>query len=155
MQAQEEASQYRAHIEKREAEVQKQLNGFKLMEDHISQEKLRLAKEKKEVENLKNSSLCSNCRSPVHGNNVPHQNGYSSPQLPTSRLPPVSVAHLSASANHLSTSPLDHIAFSIANDRAVRMLKIQAIKDKEFLQEESMYLEGLRHMPYHSTASKS
>ncbi|BFZ02757.1 hypothetical protein BsWGS_05795 [Bradybaena similaris] len=153
-QAQEEAAQYRAHLEKKEVELQKQINGFKLMEDHISQEKLRLAKEKKEIENLKNSALCANCRSPLHGNNVPLQNGYNSPQLSSTVLQSVPAVPVHSSIQQY-TSPLDRIAISIANDRAVRMLKIQAIKDKEFLQEENMYLEGLRHTPYYSTGSKS
>lgn len=36
-QALEEAMQYRAQIERKEAEVQKQLNGFKQIEEHISE----------------------------------------------------------------------------------------------------------------------
>ncbi|CAG5132036.1 unnamed protein product [Candidula unifasciata] len=161
-QALEEAAQYRAHLEKKELELQKQLNGFKSMEDHIAQEKLRLAKEKKEIENLKNSALCTNCRSPLHGNSVPPQNGkhffqflYNNPQLSSTVLQSVPAIYGHSTVPQQYTSPLDRIAISIANDRAVRMLKIQAIKDKEFLQEENMYLEGLRHVPYHSTGSKT
>ncbi|KAK3709195.1 hypothetical protein RRG08_030872 [Elysia crispata] len=156
-QAMEEAMQYNAQMEKRELDVQRQGNGLKLMEENIAQEKLRMAKEKKELENLKNSSLCTNCRSPLHGGSVgvfPQQqhNGYFTPQQSMSR---VQINGFSVSAHQNGTNPLEHIAASIASDRALRMFKIQAMKDKEYLEEESMYLESLRHTPYHPAASKS
>ncbi|XP_005109995.2 fas-binding factor 1 [Aplysia californica] len=158
-QAMEEAMHINSQIERRETEVMKQQSAVKLMEERISQEKLRLAKEKKEVENLKNSSLCVNCRSPVNGPAVYppfQQNGYHTPQLMNSvGMSPVQSVRLSSSLQQPVGNPLDNIASSIANDRAVRMWKINAIKDKEFLEEESLYLETLRHTPYHSTASKS
>ncbi|CAL1530619.1 unnamed protein product [Lymnaea stagnalis] len=157
-QAMDEAMQYNSQMERREGEVEKQLSGLKLMEEHITQEKLRLAREKKEVENLKKSSLCTNCRSPVNGfGSVPvvHQNGFYTPPIISTNGHPNGHLVLSSSTHHPSDNPLGQIAASIASDRAVRMLKIQAIKDKEFLEEENFYLESLRHTPYHSTTSKS
>ncbi|GFN87251.1 fas-binding factor 1 homolog [Plakobranchus ocellatus] len=155
-QAMEEAMQYNAQIEKREADLQRQGNGLKLMEEHIAQEKLRLAKEKKELENLKSASLCTNCRSPLHGGSVgllsQPQNGYFTPQQSMTR---VQINGFSMSAHQPGTNPLDQIAASIASDRALRLFKIQAMKDKEYLEEESMYLESLKHMPYHPAVSKS
>ncbi|RUS83715.1 hypothetical protein EGW08_008511 [Elysia chlorotica] len=161
-QAMEEAMRFNAQMDKREMDVQRQGNALKLMEDNIAQEKLRMAKEKKELENLKNSSLCTNCRSPLHGGPVglfPQQHqqqqqhsGYFTPQQSMSRF---QINGFSMSAHQAGTNPLEQIAASIASDRALRMFKIQAIKDKEYLEEESMYLEGLRHTPYHPTASKS
>lgn len=36
----------------------------------LFQERLRLSKEKKEVENLRSSALCPNCRSPASGSKI-------------------------------------------------------------------------------------
>lgn len=54
--------------------------------------------------------------------------GHHTPHLTSLGPPPAQRVHLTSSAHQFGTNPLDHIAFSIANDRAVRMLKIQAIK---------------------------
>ncbi|GFR58727.1 FAS-binding factor 1 homolog [Elysia marginata] len=130
-QAMEEAMQFNAQMEKRESDVLRQGNALKLMEENIAQEKLRMAKEKKELENLKNSSLCTNCRSPLFGGSVgpvPQQqqhNGYFTPQASMSR---VHINGFSLSAHQTGSNPLEQIAASIASDRALRMFKIQAIK---------------------------
>uniref|UniRef100_A0A2C9LKY0 Fas-binding factor 1 C-terminal domain-containing protein n=1 Tax=Biomphalaria glabrata TaxID=6526 RepID=A0A2C9LKY0_BIOGL len=152
-QAMEEAFHVSSQIERRETDIEKKLSAIKLMEEHITEEKLRLAREKKEMDNLRKSHLCVNCRSPQNGlATLPllPQNGYHTPLAVTAPQ-----FMIPSPGHQMVTNPLEQIAASIASDRAVRMLKIQAIKDKEFLEEENFYLETLRHTPYHSTASKS
>ncbi|XP_071106308.1 fas-binding factor 1 homolog [Haliotis cracherodii] len=156
-----EARQIESQHNQRLDEIQRQLQNIRNMEEHISEEKLRLAKEKKDVENLKNSSLCTNCRTPLRpgdSNLVPAHmpmttgglmmspvNGMRTPMLAGNMM------YHGNSGMNLSFNAIESITSSIAADRSVRMWKIEALKDKEYLEEESIFLETLKHSPYHGS----
>ncbi|XP_067671245.1 fas-binding factor 1 homolog [Haliotis asinina] len=155
-----EARQIESQHNQRLEEIQKQLQNIKNMEEHISEEKLRLAKEKKDVENLKNSSLCTNCRTPLRpmdSNIVPAH----VPMMTAGPMSPVNgmrtpmhagnMIYHGNSGMNLSFNAIESITSSIAADRSVRLWKIEALKDKEYLEEESIFLETLKHSPYHGS----
>ncbi|KAL8592685.1 hypothetical protein ACOMHN_037625 [Nucella lapillus] len=162
-----EARLLHSQLDPRQTQVEALQANVKSTEEHLVQEKLRLAKEKKDVENLKQTGVCINCRNMFQG--APHQVMHKAAagsllagtthQMGGSLLaggPPVpsGPAPLQGGVGGMTLSAVmyESIASSIASDRAVRMWKIQALKDQEYLEEESMFLEGLRHSPYHSNS---
>ncbi|XP_041362212.1 fas-binding factor 1 homolog [Gigantopelta aegis] len=147
-----EAKRIEAERNHRLNEISKQIQNSKIMEEHIAQEKLKLSKEKKSLENLRNSSLCVNCRNPLRSDlnqtlPVYMPNGVNMSMMSPSNLMPVTPGH---AGMNFSVNAIETITSSIASDRSIRMWKIQALKDKDYLEEESMFLEALRHSPYHS-----
>ncbi|XP_050390456.1 fas-binding factor 1 homolog [Patella vulgata] len=152
-----EAKNVESQQNQRLAKIQQELQQLKSMEDNMAQEKLKISKEREELQNLRNSALCVNCRSPLNGaappNGIPMIN--SSQVMMSSPIPGVHAGRYSSVMSNglgrgqLSMNAIETITSSIAADRSIRMWKIQALKDKDYLEEESMFLETLKHSPYH------
>lgn len=53
-------------------------------------------------------------------------------------------------AMQLSVNTVDAVTESIKSDRTIRMWKVEAMKDQKYLEEQSMFLQTLKYMPYAS-----
>ncbi|KAJ8319221.1 hypothetical protein KUTeg_004312 [Tegillarca granosa] len=151
--------------------IQGQIQVLRVKEKEIAEERLRLSKEKKEVENLRQTLLCPNCRTPSSGNGfvkpavngpmvmIPNNNipimqpAVSSPILSSNLVQTVqSSTHVQNPALQKSINSVEAITESIKNDRSIRLWKMEAVKDKQYLEEQSLFLYTLKHMPYHQSS---
>ncbi|XP_078317344.1 fas-binding factor 1 homolog isoform X2 [Crassostrea virginica] len=141
----------------RAVSVQHQVQLLRLKEREIADDRLRLSKEKKEVENLKSAMLCPNCRTPGGGGSKPQEQGmtvqYSN--APTYQVYNSAAAQQSNPAMQQSLNSVGSITETIKADRSIRMWKMEALKDQKYLEEQSMFLYTLKHMPYSGSNSKS
>ncbi|XP_013405423.1 fas-binding factor 1, partial [Lingula anatina] len=149
-----EARKVQAEQSNKLQNIQIQISALREKERQIAQERLGLAKEKKELGQLRNSFICVNCRTPVK-----EATQHGSPILGAALNIPGSSANANGAAISFQgsgtgepfTSPvLNSISSSLVKDRTFRMWKINAEKDHEFLEDESLFLEALKHSPYHT-----
>ncbi|XP_033736797.1 fas-binding factor 1-like [Pecten maximus] len=150
--------------------IQEQIQILRVKEKEIAEEKLRLSREKKEVENLRFTLLCPNCRTPrgdsmdisppqVLVGNVPQGINQSAPPYVGNGYHSVSqvVPHhqIPSPAIQMSLNSVQSITETIKADRSVRMWKVEAMKDQKYLDEQNMFLYTLRHMPYNKSSTNS
>ncbi|XP_056020112.1 fas-binding factor 1 homolog isoform X2 [Ostrea edulis] len=152
-----EAKRIEREESERSANLQHQVQILRLKEREIADDRLRLSKEKKEVENLKSAMLCPNCRTPG-GAGVKPQVGeqimapqYSS--APTYQVYSSPAMQPSNPAMQQSLNSVGSITETIKADRSMRMWKMEALKDQKYLEEQSMFLYTLKHMPYSGSKS--
>ncbi|XP_061181663.1 fas-binding factor 1 homolog isoform X1 [Saccostrea echinata] len=161
-----EAKKIESEESERAASIQHQVQLLRLKEREIADDRLRLSKEKKEVENLKSAMLCPNCRTPggagikpqggeqmmiPQNSNAPTYQVYRSPAMQQSNQ----AMQQSNPAMQQSLNSVGSITESIKADRSIRMWKMEALKDQKYLEEQSMFLYTLKHMPYSGSNSKS
>ncbi|XP_065921782.1 fas-binding factor 1 homolog isoform X2 [Magallana gigas] len=159
-----EAMKIEREESERAANLQHQIQVLRLKEREIADDRLRLSKEKKEVENLKSAMLCPNCRTPAGAkpqggeqviagqyNNASTYQVYSSPAVQQSNP---AMQHNNP-AMQQSLNSVGSITETIKADRSIRMWKMEALKDQKYLEEQSMFLYTLKHMPYSGSNSKS
>lgn len=116
------------------------------------------------MENLKSAMLCPNCRTPAGAkpqggeqviagqyNNASTYQVYSSPAVQQSNP---AMQHNNP-AMQQSLNSVGSITETIKADRSIRMWKMEALKDQKYLEEQSMFLYTLKHMPYSGSNSKS
>ncbi|XP_033108006.1 fas-binding factor 1-like [Anneissia japonica] len=129
--------------------IQGQIKVLRATERQIAQERLQLVSERKSLEDVKHSTLCVRCGGPAGfgastGFNTLQQSlGHGTPYL----LQPASPINLTAtlgSTNGLDEKTLDVILAQAEKDHSLRMWKRAAEKDKEYLDEESIFLESLK-----------
>ncbi|OWF53323.1 fas-binding factor 1-like [Mizuhopecten yessoensis] len=155
--------------------IQDQIQILRVKEKEIAEEKLRLSREKKEVENLRFTLLCPNCRTPrgdgIHisppqvlvGNMSQGTNQVAPPYLGNgynngyNPVPQHTVPHhqVPNPAIQMSLNSVQSITETIKADRSVRMWKVEAMKDQKYLDEQNMFLYTLRHMPYNKSPPSS
>ncbi|XP_060076077.1 fas-binding factor 1 homolog [Ylistrum balloti] len=150
--------------------IQDQIQILRVKEKEIAEEKLRLSREKKEVENLRFTLLCPNCRTPrgdsmniippqVPMESMPQMTNQTSPSYIGNGYNAVSrqmVSHQVPSPSiQMSLNSVQSITETIKADRSVRMWKVEAMKDQKYLDEQNMFLYTLRHMPYNKTSTNS
>ncbi|XP_064608004.1 fas-binding factor 1 homolog [Liolophura sinensis] len=163
-QALREAQKLQADQNHRVSQQQAQLTSLRNKEKDIAEERVMLSKEKKEVEDLRRSMLCVNCRTPVrdmgpspthHSFSSPAGVPYSSPARTPSGVPVVSPLRTDLltvqPGVQVSANAVQAISASIEADKSFRLWKTQAEKDKEYLMEESMFLETIKQFPYSSS----
>ncbi|KAK3590960.1 hypothetical protein CHS0354_034532 [Potamilus streckersoni] len=149
MQAREDAQVIEAEEKQRLAAIQQGLNNLRAMEKEMAEERLQLSKDKREIERFR--------RSAVEGSENLHQlNGYgTTPGLLMPAYQPTYTPHLFDPALQLSINTVDNVTESIKNDRSIRMWKVEAMKDQQFLEEQSLFLYALKHMPYNKSPQSS
>ncbi|XP_069124222.1 fas-binding factor 1 homolog isoform X2 [Argopecten irradians] len=150
--------------------IQEQIQILRVKEKEIAEEKLRLSREKKEVENLRFTLLCPNCRTPrgdsmsinppqvMMGNGTPGMTQSAPPYMGNGyHTGPQMVPHhqVPNPAIQMSLNSVQSITETIKADRSVRMWKVEAMKDQKYLDEQNMFLYTLRHMPYNKSPTNS
>ncbi|XP_052266250.1 fas-binding factor 1-like isoform X2 [Dreissena polymorpha] len=141
--------------------INHQLNLLKMKEKEMADERLRLSKEKREHEKFRNALLCPNCRHPARTNAINNAQQEAPPigllmqtyNQAFPNIPNGSVHPAFNPALQLSVNTLDAVTESIKSDRAVRHWKMEALKDQQYLEEQSLYLQTLKYMPYSSPKS--
>ncbi|XP_072035770.1 uncharacterized protein [Amphiura filiformis] len=127
--------------------IQHQIQILRATEKHIAQERVDLAQEQRKLEKLRQSIRCKRC-----GVNVSTAHA-SAPSSTT--LPITSPAHVTFSSPQIQSTPkaasrgdsrrgYREVIAKVEMDTSIHMWKAAAEKDKEFLEEESAYLEALR-----------
>ncbi|KAL3875799.1 hypothetical protein ACJMK2_033715 [Sinanodonta woodiana] len=149
MQAREDAQVIEAEEKQRLAAIQHSLNNLRAMEKEMAEERLQLSKDKREIERFR--------RTAVEGSENLHQiNGYgTTPGLLMPAYQPTYTPHIFDPALQLSINTVDNVTESIKNDRSIRMWKVEAMKDQQFLEEQSLFLYALKHMPYNKSPQSS
>ncbi|KAL4240109.1 factor 1 [Mactra antiquata] len=162
-----EAQRLESEEAKRIDTINHQLNLLKMKEKEMTDERLRLSKEKREHEKFRNTLLCPNCRHPTRHQQTQNVNVQESPP-PQGLLMPMS-SYSSSNGYHtsingslppalnpalqLSVNTVDAVTESIKADRSIRFWKMEALKDQKYLEEQSLYLHTLKCMPYSSPKS--
>ncbi|ELU16783.1 hypothetical protein CAPTEDRAFT_158876 [Capitella teleta] len=129
--------------------IQVEVANLRSKERQIAEERLALAKEKKTLETSRSSMLCVSCRTPMKevqprvkmtpaAHNLYHTIENKQQMVPN--LDP-------------GTSTHNKISADIVVDKSFRNWRRQAAKDKEYLEEESAFLDVIKQSPYHSDAS--
>ncbi|XP_071954610.1 uncharacterized protein [Antedon mediterranea] len=132
--------------------IQDQIKVLRASERQIAQERLQLVSERKSLEDTKHSITCIRCGGPARvpvtqgfstlnhslGRNTPHQ---------LQAATPVNLAASLGSTAGLEEKALEVILAQAEKDHSLRMWKKAAEKDKEYLEEESLFLESLKRPP--------
>ncbi|XP_067935119.1 fas-binding factor 1 homolog isoform X2 [Watersipora subatra] len=115
------------------SEISARLEELKMAEKRFAEERLQLARERKQIDSLKSMQLCAGCKQPVT------RNPYFSLSTPILR-------------NRTSPSFVGVVAPQQLDltDPHILQYKIQADQDSDFLNEESIYLDALKFSPYHN-----
>jgi Fas-binding factor 1 len=150
------AKQLETEHNNRLARIQNELQALHMKQKQIAEERLSLAREKSALDSTKNSALCSICRTPIRdgpteshpASSVPvHADDVMPMLIPASQYHPTSVP--AANASSFRSAPLSRIYEAIQQDRTIRLWRIAANRDKDFLEEESYFLDAVKHAPYH------
>ncbi|KAL5017874.1 hypothetical protein ScPMuIL_003596 [Solemya velum] len=151
MVALETAEQYHAHKTQREMAIQNEIQSLRAKDKEILEERLKLSKDKKEMENLKSKMLCANCRLPVNSPVIDNRMlAIQQQQVLVPNQGPMAVA-----SPRLIDNSVVNVTQSIKADRTIRMWKMEAAKDQKYLEEESMFLYSLKHTPYSNSTIPS
>ncbi|PIK54930.1 putative fas-binding factor 1-like [Apostichopus japonicus] len=150
----EQARKIESEQMQREQGIQEQLQSLRAMERQIAKERLKQAEDERRFDELMSEGLCPNCqRGPNNMKSsgeaflLPIAGGYPGDKY---RVPnPTSYPSIQQAVAHISSKDelVDHVLNKAEFNHTVSVWRLAADKDKDFLEEETSFLNGLMSYP--------
>ncbi|XP_071814454.1 uncharacterized protein [Apostichopus japonicus] len=150
----EQARKIESEQMQREQGIQEQLQSLRAMERQIARERLKQAEDERRFDELMSEGLCPNCqRGPNNMKSsgeaflLPIAGGYPGDKY---RVPnPTSYPSIQQAVAHISSKDelVDHVLNKAEFNHTVSVWRLAADKDKDFLEEETSFLNGLMSYP--------